>query len=1046
VPPARAESYQDRPNFREPDQWNAKGPGVLKLWDLQTGKATVSVGRQKRAPLGAFSPDGRQLTTVDADRTVTVWDVGSGQAVRRLPLGHGAAELFFLAFSPDVRLLVSDNNRDQVIVWDLAAGQVLHTLARHTAGVRCAAFSPDGRYVATGGFDATITIWDLVSGREVFTLRGHLKVICALAFSPDGQVLASASDDGTAKIWDARNAPGSYTLWERATDIAFCPNGQALAARTHGVRVLDVETGRLRYPVPTGNSGWPSRGVVFSADGRFGAAPSENGAVVWDAETGREIVRVNLAADPLAPVFNNVFNGQPVQTRKNKHVACLAFSPDGKALATGSWVGLGGGKTAGEIVAWDLATGRPVFQLQGHTGSVLSLAYSPDGRRLATGGNDNLVKIWDTAARRELLTLHGHNFSVNCVAYSPDGRRLISGSGYDGTIHVWDAGTGQRLRTFRNQRGVGERVVFSPDGQRLASAGSHWVNRQGNLQVLHGLTVWDLRTGEELLALGDPGDTQLGGLRDAAFSPDGRRLALSGKRGVRVWETPDLADPITVNVEDFVHGVAFSADGRLLAVGTLNGAVKIYDTGTGQERLTLKKPTSGNGVARLAFSGDGRRLVTAAGRDLLQLWDLRTGTEVRRFRAVGFVALNGDGSRLACAVWDGRVLLWDAVRGEQVAAFAGFGNATRRLGFSADGRRLVAVSVRAETRVWDLQTLQPVPGPPPAADLPGSPNLSPDRRRGARWDKQRVLIEDLQAPSAAELARRRARTAPDPGWHEAEANWQDEAAYGRQTERHVQAVVWHLGRLLTERPDEPSLHLQRARALAELGRWAEARADFAVAAQAGPDNQEAWQGLALTDLADGQVDAYRTTCAELLRRCGRPRDLLQAGVPFSAGPPNALAGLAVPAVSASWQWPQSAYQDQMVRVCLLDRDTVADPAALLRLARANEIRGAVLCRAGRHAQAAELLTGRKGPVYPSADWALGQLFLALARQAQGRTAEAQRCLKEAVEWMDARRPSQPGVASGPPKSNADALPWDQRLTLRLLRREAEAALAARANK
>jgi hypothetical protein len=198
----------------------------------------------------------------------------------------------------------------------------------------------------------------------------------------------------------------------------------------------------------------------------------------------------------------------------------------------------------------------------------------------------------------------------------------------------------------------------------------------------------------------------------------------------------------------------------------------------------------------------------------------------------------------------------------------------------------------------------------------------------------------------------------------------------------------------------------------------------------------AWRGLALTQLAEGQVGAYRQTCAAMLRRFGGSPWLARVALPFVGTPQNVLGGGVLAGSAERVRFQQEHDRAVMLRTCLVQAGA-ADPTALLPLLAPHDevLRGAALFRAGRHAEAAQLLAGIKA-------WAgqepLALLYRALAEQAQGRTPEAQHALKAAVEWMTDQAVD---VQAESKRSRLQVLPWAERLELELLRREVEERLA-----
>ncbi len=137
----------------------------------------------------------------------------------------------------------------------------------------------------------------------------------------------------------------------------------------------------------------------------------------------------------------------------------VAYSPDGKSLASSSW--------DETIKIWDVVSRKKLASLQGHSHWVTSVAYSPDGKSLASSSYDKTIKIWDVVSGKELASLQGHSHWVTSVAYSPDGKSLASCS-EDKTIKIWDIGSRKELASFQGNFESVTSVAYSPDGKSLA--------------------------------------------------------------------------------------------------------------------------------------------------------------------------------------------------------------------------------------------------------------------------------------------------------------------------------------------------------------------------------------------------------------------------------------------------------------------------------------------------------------------------------------------------------------------------------------------------
>jgi WD40 repeat protein/tRNA A-37 threonylcarbamoyl transferase component Bud32 len=443
---------------------------VVRISNLAGGGATLLEGHRDVITHIAFSPDGKQVVSSSVDNTVKVWDVATGKETLTF---HEEAAALSAVFSSDGLRIASGSADHTVKLW-APSGNTLRTcrsgIVSMASGLLWARrfnnveFSPDGRRIA-GVCRGKTVIWDVISGKESLLALpalgastvglmgsplGQGPVLAASALVPERIPLLGAGGLYGRVAWspDGKRVAVGNVVWDSATGgvdrrlgsanfspgnnvgagTAFSRDGKLLATvtDTHSVGVWEVTTGQCLHVLPTG-ANWASC-VAFTADGRQLAtgvaiqfARDREILQIWDVATGK----VALTPEGFLAGVNGV-----------------SFSPDGKLLA-GAVGNYGSGTTPGEVRVWDAATGQPVYILRGHPSCVWSVAFSPDCKRLAsasgpmTSQQPGEVKIWDMQTGQEVCTLRGHTETVYGVAFSPDGRRLAT-SGADGTVKIWD--------------------------------------------------------------------------------------------------------------------------------------------------------------------------------------------------------------------------------------------------------------------------------------------------------------------------------------------------------------------------------------------------------------------------------------------------------------------------------------------------------------------------------------------------------------------------------------------------------------------------------
>jgi WD40 repeat protein len=449
--------------------------GVLRASNLSSGQPRWVLGGVRRVTV---TPRSNLAAIVKWDGQTELRDTRDGRLVARLGGRKFAGDL--AVFTPNGRVLAVRGRRgaakssQSVSVWSVAGRRPLGTIAAG-ATVNDVALRPDGRLLATAQ-SGGVVLWDVRSGAALAHLGASTAAAWSVAFSAGGSGLVTAAEDGSVRVWKLDDVLSSTVLTTTklpAWSTAFSPAGDrvAIASRRGTVTVATVPGGKPIHTLRV-SPGKEVWMVAFSPDGRLLATGSESGkAQLWD-RSGR--------------LVRSVASGGGA--------ASVAFSRDGQAFVTGG---------SDSVRVWTTATGVRERKLAVGE-QVQDAVISPDGSQVAAAIDDGRVIIWDRHTGHRRYTLpSGPDDSAFVVAYSRDGRYLAEGNS-SGAVLLWNARTGKRVASLVGHTDAVTVVQFMPDGRHLLSAGDDGKARVWDLHARIGAVVasW-IRTGASVALSAD---------------------------------------------------------------------------------------------------------------------------------------------------------------------------------------------------------------------------------------------------------------------------------------------------------------------------------------------------------------------------------------------------------------------------------------------------------------------------------------------------------------------------------------------------------------
>jgi eukaryotic-like serine/threonine-protein kinase len=652
--------------------------GRWALWEFYEKNPCLWTRSAHDAVITAIgvAPDGR-IAAAGQDGGIAIFEPQQGDLIRRW--SNPGRVFVLMRFSADGKSLIALSRGGRCSWFDLdspadAGPPIIAGTSTQDPSITASALSHDAERIAFARRDGPITIESTREDATLATIPCPAgDPIFALALDRQNKRLGVGAFSGEVRLVDAQSGQTLHA-WPRGSrrismGLVFTPDGSLLISgdRSRTIDIFDTTSGQTQRTLRSELSS--TRWLEVSPDGSQLISSDSGATCVWDLASGELLRQFTL--------------------HRSGHTDA-AWLPSGQALVTGG--------RDGKLRLWEPNSVPGTRTFLEHTSWVFSAAESPDGGTIATMGGEGLICFW-TPQGRLLRKVQSSSARVRAGTYSPDGARLLVG-GADGMVRVLDAQSGAEITTimppFRSEVTV---LAWTPDQSRLVVGGYH-----------HVIGFFDAATYKPAGTLSLP---RSGGIvRSLCMTADGSTLYTDGNaHEVCVFDLPSMSLRGTIPAPDVIRSVALSESASLIAAGTDDGRIVLFDAASHAPRATLDGHTTG--VYALAFTPTGKVLASGSDDGTVKLWDPLNATPLVTLSPhrgeVPWVGFSRDGHSLWAGLQDRAFMTWDILHYNLNIA----GNLEHQIERLRD--ELDPAVDLAQARSWAEQMLRQVPRLRPTA-------------------------------------------------------------------------------------------------------------------------------------------------------------------------------------------------------------------------------------------------------------------------------------------------------------------------------------------